>query len=78
VASLAHEAFHSWIAVGNPGDFSVLVFDPVTKQEITPSSYAVDSGHNCTKVQNDVLDWMVDALASTQWVKAQEILNPDL
>lgn len=77
-ASLAHEAFHSCIAVSNPGDFSVLVFDPVSRQEMTPSSYQVDSGYDCTKVQNEVFDWMVDALASTQWVKAQEALSPGL
>lgn len=77
-ASLAREAFHGCIAVGNPGDFSVLVFDPVTKRELTPGSYEVDSGHDCTKVQTEVLGWMVDALESTQWVKAQEDHSPGL
>ena len=77
-ASLAHEAFHGCIALGNPGDFSVFVFDPVTQKEITPSSYEVGSGHDCTKVQNDVPGWMVDALEATEWVKAQEDRSPGL
>jgi len=75
-ASLAHEAFHGCIALGNPGDFCVLVFDPVTQKEIKPNSYEVDSGHDCTKVQNEVLGWMVDALEATEWVKAQEDCCP--
>lgn len=77
-ASLAREAFHGCIAVGNPGDFSVLVFDPVAKQELTPSSYEMDSGHDCTKVQNEVPGWMLNALESTPWVKAEQDGSPSL